>query len=70
MEISEVEAKLNNKVDRVTDPAALTPTSPLNRPRAVYPSLPRRLDELGPMPKVSFPCHPDPNAPPLEPRDN
>ena len=70
MEISEIEAKLNNKVDRVTDPAALTPTSPLNRPRVVYPSLPRRLDELGPMPKVSFPCHPDPNAPPLEPRDN
>ena len=69
-EISELEGKLNNKVDRITDPAALTPTSPTNRPRLVYPSLPRRLDELGPMPKVSFPCHPDPNAPPIEPRDN
>ena len=67
-EISELESKLNNKVDRITDPSALTPTSGHHRPRAMYPSLPRRLDELIPLPKISM--NVDPNAPPAEHREN
>ena len=68
MEISELESKLNNKVDRITDPSALTPSH--NRPRTMYPSLPRRLDELIPLPKISIPANLDPNAPPAENREN
>ena len=68
MEISELEGKLNNKVDRITDPSALTLTSSHNRPRAMYPSLPRRLDELIPLPKISV--NVDPNSPPTEHREN
>ena len=70
MEVSELESKISNKVDRITDPSALTPNPHHNRPRAMYPSLPRRLDELIPLPKISMPASLDPNAPPGEHREN
>ena len=65
MEVNELESKLNRKVDRISDPAELMP----NRQRIIYPSLPRRLEEMTPMPKVSFPPNPNPNAPPADPNN-
>ena len=64
-EVNELESKMSRKVDRISDPAELMPS----RPRVIYPSLPRRLEEMTPIPRVSFPPNPSPNAPPADPNN-